>query len=139
MNEFFASLYELWGLAYISYENFSDQMYEYEVYTPIGWFLIVSAIVWMLIYYKVLDHVNFSRWYHWMLWLILLCVFNFGFAYYWSYTELNFHFQEANKELPYSGEFTNFSLVNVLYAVCLAMICTMIMKRFAVNTKKTPF
>ena len=140
MNEIFANLFELWGVFYIETENFSDQLYEYNIYTPIGWFLMISCVVWMLLYYKLIDHVNFARWYHWLIWLVLLCLINFGFAYYWSTTELEFHFQEANGgEPPYSGEYVNFSLVIVLYTAIFGIIWSLIFKRFAINTKTTPF
>jgi hypothetical protein len=136
MNEIFANLYELWGVFYIETENFSDQLYNYNIYTPIGWVLMISCVVWMLLYYKLIDHVNFARWFHWLMWLVFLCLINFGFAYYWSTTELDFYF---DGDAPYSGEYVNFSLVNVLYAAVFGIFLSLIFKRFAINTKTTPF
>jgi hypothetical protein len=138
MNEIFASIYEAGGLFYIEFEDFSNQLYNYEIYTPIGWVLILSSLIWMFLYYKI-DHVNFSRWYHWLIWLAILCAINFVFAYYWSVKELTLHFEEEGIQMPYSGEFVNFSLINVLYAIVLGILLSLMLKKIAVNTKTTPF
>ncbi len=138
MNEIFASIYEAGGLFYIEFEDFSNQLYNYEIYAPIGWVLILSSLIWMFLYYKI-DHVNFSRWYHWLFWLAILCVINFVFAYYWSVKELTLHFEEEGIKMQYSGEFVNFSLINVLYALVLGIVLSLMLKKIAVNTKTTPF
>jgi len=137
MNEFFATIYEAGTVFY--FNDFSDQLYQHEVYAPIGWFLLISSPLWMTIYYRLIDHVNFSRWFHWLLWLVILCIFNFCFAYFWSSTELTDKYQIAGREVPFSGEFVNFSLVNVLYSIVLALVFSLVLKKFAVNTKRTPF
>jgi hypothetical protein len=137
MTEFFASLYELGDMFY--FDTFSNDMYDYDIYMTIGWFLIASSLVMMFVYYIVIDHPKFSRWFHWALWILILATINFGFAYYWSSTELGFIYEDIGTEVPYSNEFTNFSIVNAIWSIVFGFIFSIALKWRAVSARRTPF
>ena len=137
MTEFFASLYELGDLFY--FDGFSNDMYDYDIYMTIGWFLFASSLVMMFVYYIVIDHPKFSRWFHWALWILILMIMNFGFAYYWSSSELGFVYEDIGADLPYSNEFTNFSIVNAVWSMVFGFVFSIALKWRAVSARKTPF
>ena len=137
MTQVFASIYELGNLFY--FPGFSDDMYENDLYMTIGWFMIVSSLIWMIIYYIVIDHPKFARWYHWLLWVAALALINFGFAYYWTTTELEFIYEEMDQIVPHSSEFANYSIVNALWSMVLGLLLSPLLKLRATSTRRTPF
>lgn len=68
-NDFFASLYELGNLAYMS--QFSDCLYKTETYTEIGVWMILTSFLIPLLYYQILKIQAWNRFYHWFFFLLI--------------------------------------------------------------------
>jgi len=135
MNDFFTSWYEL--LAY--FEGFSDDMYNQSLYITIGLCMMLIPVVVLAIYYYAVNSVTFSKWWHWLLLVVILCAINFGIAYCASYNELSYLYEQQNKALPYGIEFVSFSLVNVLWTFVVSFVWSMIIKWGSKNCRRTPF
>jgi len=135
MNDFFANWYEL--LAY--FDGFSDDMFRENLYISIGMCMVLIPIVVLSIYYYAVDADRFSKWWHWLLMVVVLCADSFWIAYSTSYNELDYLYSQLGKPLPYSIEFFSFSLVNVLWTAIVAFVWSMIIKWGSKNCRRTPF
>jgi len=135
MNDFFANWYE-W-LAY--FDNFSNDMYNQNLYITIGLCMVLIPVSVLAIYYYVVNSVKFAKWWHWLLLVVVLCAVNFGIAYSASYNELSYLYEQQNKALPYGIEFVSFSLVNALWTFVVSFVWSMIIKWGSKNCRRTPF
>lgn len=132
MNDFFAPLYEGWGLFYL--DTFSDDLYNNRLYIPVGWTLLLSTLILMAAYYYLINHPRFNRWYHWLLYTGIVAVINFAVAYFVSYNEINMLYEED----PYSTQYYTFGLVNFLYALIFSMLFSYIIRWWSINCATTP-
>jgi len=105
LNNFFAALYELWGLAHMG--NFSKAMYDHGVYVQIGLWMLGISLLLVLFYYYLLNHPGFIQWYHWWLMLLINVLINSGIAYYIAASQLYIHGVPST-----STELTIFALIN---------------------------
>lgn len=132
MNDVFAPLYEGWGLFYL--DTFSDDMYNNRLYLPVGWTLLLSTAALMAVYYHVINHPRFNRWYHWLLFVGIVAIINFAVAYFVSYNEMKLLYEED----PYSTQYYTFGLVNFLYAFVFSTIFSYILRWWSINCATTP-
>ena len=132
MNDLLAPLYEGWGLFYL--DNFSDDLYNNRLYIPIGLTLLLSSVALMGIFYYVINHPRFNRWYHWLFYVMLIGALNFGVAYYISYTTLS----QLYEQDPYQSQYYTFALVNFLYAVVFSFLFSYLLRWWSVNAATTP-
>lgn len=137
MNEIFAPLYEGWGLFWLG--DFSNDLYSNNLYTPVGLTMLVSSIIWMVIYYYVIDHPRFAKAWHWLVWILILCGINFAVANYVSFSQLTELYTEQEKDVPYYSEFTTFSFVNALWTFIVAFAVSLLIKGKSVMCRRTPF
>jgi magnesium-transporting ATPase (P-type) len=135
MNDFFSSWYEL--LTY--FEGFSDDMYNQNLYITIGLCMTLIPVVALAVYYYAVNSVRFSKWWHWLLLVTVLCAVNFGIAYGTSSNELAYLYEQQNKALPYGVEFVSFSLINALWTFAVSFVWSMIIKWGSKNCRRTPF
>lgn len=135
MNDFFANWYEL--LAY--FDNFSNDLYNQNLYITIGLCMVLIPVILLSIYYYMVDSVKFNKWYHWVILVVVLAAINFCIAYFTSYNELSFIYEQQNKALPYASEFVGFSLINVLWTVLVSFAWSMMIKWGSKNCRRTPF
>lgn len=143
MKDFFAMIYEAGGLFFL--DPFSNELYDTNLYINIGFVLIISSLIGLCTYYYLIDNPRFAKWWHWLLSVLLLCTFNFAYAYYNTYTELDLAFYEKGLILPYQSEFLTFSFVNALYTFFFCFGASFLIKGIgsliglSVMTRKTPF
>lgn len=135
MNDFFANWYEL--LAY--FNGFSNDMYDNNLYLPIGLWMILSPVIILIGYYYLLNSSRFSKRWYWLLIVVVLCAVNFGIAYHTSYNELVYLYEQQNAELPYNIEFFSFSFINALWTLIVSFVFSMIIKWGSKQCRRTPF
>lgn len=136
MNEFFAGLYELGGALYLG--NFSLELYVNKLYVPVGLTLIISVFLSLLVFYYLIDHPRFNKWTHWLLFVGIVSVLNFGVAFFFSYSELSLIYQLQGTQLPYWADFWIFSLINMLYSLLLAVILSYLVRWWSINCSTCP-
>ena len=137
MNDFFANWYELLG----SFEGFSDDMFYNSLYLPIGLCVVLIPIVFLTLYYYVLNSAKYNRWWHWLLLVVVLCVVNFGISYLVSYRNIMNIYIDMNSEPSYTlGTYCfSFSLINLLWCFVVSFIWSLIIKWGSNNCRRTPF
>jgi type II secretory pathway component PulF len=142
MNDFFSRWYELGQQGPLSFGQFSEDMYyvnDGTLYPTIGLCMVLIPIVVLAIYYYAVNSVKVSRWWHWLLLVVVLCAVNFGIAYSTSYNELAYMYDQLNQDLPYSTQFISFSFVNAFWAFVVSFVWSMIIKWGSKNLRRTPF
>lgn len=142
MNDFFANLFELWGLAIIenSQASFSDQMYYNALYPPIGLVMIISAVLFTIIYYFIINHARLSRWYWWGLGGLIVAVLNFFTS--WGIADGKLYQIYVNAGMQYPFSFIDilpFSLIVAMWAFIVYLLASVIFKRFSINSRHTPW
>jgi hypothetical protein len=139
MNEIFASLYEILGYGY--FEGFSDDLFENKLYIPVGLSMLAISLLGVAIYYYIINHPHFNRWYHWALIVLIGCIANFGIAYSFIFNHLEDIYAQKNQDLPYSMEILNFSLLNSLWTLIASFVFSFIRKigKWSYNCRNTPF
>lgn len=137
MNDFFANWYELLGF----FEGFSDDMFDNSLYLPIGLCMVLIPIVFLTLYYYVLNSARFNKWWHWLLLVVVLCVVNFGISYLVSYRNILNVYTDMNSEPSYAlGTCCfSFSIINVLWCFVVSFIWSLIIKWGSSQCKRTPF
>lgn len=134
MNDFFANWYELVYLG-----NFSNDMFNNNLYVVIGLCMLLIPMVVLTLYYYVVNSVKFYKWYHWLILVAVLALINFLIAYFTSYNNLSYIYEQQNKALPYSADFFSFSLVNMVWTLVVSFIWSMIIKWGSSNCRRSPF
>lgn len=142
MNDFFANLFELWGLAIIenSQASFSDQMYDNALYPPIGLVMIISAVLFAILYYFVINHARLSRWYWWGLGGLIVAVLNFLTS--WGIADGKLYQIYVNAGMQYPFSFIDilpFSLIVAMWTFIVYLLTSVIFKRFSINSRHTPW
>lgn len=137
MNDLFANWYEL--LAY--FDGFSNDMYYNQTYLSIGLCMVLIPVAVLAVYYYAVNSVKFSKRWHWLLLVIVLCFVNFGIAYSISYNSILDVYQNQNTQPSYSltTASLSFSLINMLWCFAVSFVWSMIIKWGSSQLRRTPF
>lgn len=131
LNEFFASIYET-----LHYSNeFSGDIYNENLYQTFGIFLIISSLLFPILYYKIIDQVKYANKKAWLFIVIITSVIlNFLLAYIYPNNIL------VSLGIEYdANEYLSLAIVNSAFAVILTFIFSLVIKNFSTNCKKIPF
>lgn len=138
MDAFFANLYELFGLVYL--DQFSDDMYTNGFYVPIGIVMFASIIVVGVLYYYVINHPRWNRWFWWLLIGLLLAVANSITAWVMADSMLVKLYEQAEMVMPYGMEvFLPFCVVAGTLTLFFFFVFSFIIKWGSRNCKHSPF
>ena len=137
MNDLFADLYELFAY----FDGFSNDMFYNQLYLPIGLSMVLIPIVVLSLYYYVVNSVKLSKWWHWLILVVILCVINFGIAYSISYNGILYVYQNQNTNPTYSlTTFSfSFSMINVIWCFIISFLWSVVIKWGSTHCRRTPF
>ncbi|GAB3262849.1 hypothetical protein GCM10027347_28860 [Larkinella harenae] len=123
----FVSLYELW----LGQNN--DPIYADEIFTPVGLITLLVSIALALLFYLVLGRWKsvFYRTSHWAITLVVAGIFGFGYAVWYAL--------DATGAENTDSYMQGFGAVNLLYALIYFCIFSLLLKRFSIFAKRTPF
>ncbi|WP_028665393.1 hypothetical protein [Runella zeae] len=122
--DFFAPIYELWGLAYVS--NFSSILYN-EFYSEIGIYTVVLTLVGVCIYYYGICLINTrcNRWFHWA-GVMLVCAV---IGYFMMTIQADSYFNSLNPPVIYStAALTQLSFINAIFIMVLFYLFSFVRK-----------
>ena len=137
MKGFFANLYELFGLAYLGY--FSNDMYSEGFYIPIGMVMFASIIVIGILYYYVINHPRWNRWFWWLSIGIVLAIANSIIAWVMADSMLMKYYYNYGG-MPYGiAEILPFSVIAGCLTLFFFFIFSFIIKWWSRNCKHSPF
>lgn len=132
MNELFASIYESKPIGFYN-PNFSQEVFNAYLYQKYGIVLIISTLLTVLLYYKLLDKPKFSKISVWIIVLVFTVLINFGYLLVDSRT-----FLEANG-FQFEGEYMSLAISNGIYCLILFVVFSLIVKNFSISNSKVPF
>lgn len=150
MKEFFASLYEWFGLIPLYSRDMGDQLRGWDItctdyiatpwYVYIGWIMIILTGFIYALQYHILDSSRWNKKKHWWIFALLIIALNFLIAF-----EIPFNTLQA-------GDFCNqlnltvsdcigFGISNALWSFLLFLIISSVplIRRFSTNCRHTTF
>ena len=142
MNDFFANLFELWGAAIIenSQASFSNQMYDNGLYPSIGLLMCISAVLFVILYYFIINHARLSKWYWWGLFGLVVSTINFFTSWGIADTKLYQIYVNAGMQYPFTFiDILPFSLIVAMWTFVVFLLVSTVAKRFSINSRHTPW
>ncbi len=112
--------------------EFSNEMYNQGLYLPAS--LFVTCMAWgaTATYYYLINSVNFSRWYHWLIMLIATSVLTTVCVH--TYTDSAL----AEEGLSFSHQLTTFSGVCAITNMVFFIIASFSLRWWSSNCRHTP-
>lgn len=133
MNDFFASLFELFG----NYRtNFSDEMYQFDVYTYVGIFVVLFPLIAAIFYYKVIDSPRYNELKNWV-WILVGTGLGVSVIS-WLYTMNRFNYEQVFLEDPVGGYIYHF-IMAFIFSGIFFFIFSLGGKAISINSSKVPF
>lgn len=139
LKDLIANFYELWGNAYLG--NFSDLMYNNDLYFPIAIYSILVALVLTLAYYYVIDRPGTAKLSIWGLNILVAAIINFIVAYYTASSNLTDIYNNEGIKLPtaFSSDMLVMSLINSMWTALLMFVLSLVFKWKSTNSSYVPF
>lgn len=135
MNDFYAYLIE--NILRFYKDPFSSDLYNESLYATIGIITIVSALLFNLIFYYLINRPKFSKWYNWVFIGVLhliVCLFCSYFI-----PKDNFYTLFSGND-PYTrSDYLGFALINQISAIFFFIIWMLIVRWKSSHAKTTPF
>lgn len=132
MNELFSSLYESKPIGFYD-PTFSQEIFSEYLYQKYGLVLMLSTLILVLFYYKVLDKPFFAKISIWTIVLIVTVIINFSFILVDSRIVLE------SAGFQFDGEYLSLAISNAIYCSILFLILSLILKKISINNSKVPF
>jgi hypothetical protein len=112
--------------------EFSNAMYNYHIYSITA--IITAGISWAVaaIYYYVINSVSFSRWYHWLIMLVVTCLLSMLACYLYATNTFS-----AN-DYDFKAQTFAFCLVNNIVATVMFFVSSFSMRWWSQNCRHTP-
>lgn len=112
--------------------EFSNEMYNENLYMVVA--IVTSVTAWVLaaVFYYVINSVSFSRWYHWLVVLIVAATVAPVINYVYPagiFEDLGYDF---------SGQLFSFSVMDMIVEVVLFIIASFSMRWWSSNCRHTP-
>ena len=123
----FITLYELW----LGQNN--DPIYADEIFTPVGLITLMVSIILAAIFYVILGRWRsvFAGKGPWVITLVAVLIFAFAYAMWYAMDRTG-----ADESDSYM---TGFGAINALYAAIYFFVFSILLKRFSIFAKHTPF
>lgn len=140
LNNFFAPLYELWGLLTIGNNgDFSFALWQNDLYSLFGMISWLSILTALLIFYFAIDHPRFNRWHSWLIVVLSFTVINGALGYFISWNTFSF-----DPNYNFTFEYLSFSIVNSIFTMIWFGIFTLMLRltkitNFSRNCSTCPF
>lgn len=110
-----------------------DPIYVENIFTPVGVLTLLVTLALAVAFYLLLGRWRavFHRTPHWIITLVVVAIFAYAYAVYYALDQTN---------LPESDSYMQgFGGVNLLYALIEFSIFSILLKRFSIFAKRTPF
>ncbi len=112
--------------------EFSNEMYNLGLYLPAS--ILISGMAWgaAAVYYYLINSVNFSRWYHWLVMLIATAVLSTVCIHAYTASAL------ADEGLSFSHQLTAFSGICAISNTVFFIIASFSLRWWSSNCRHTP-
>lgn len=121
------------------------------IFNQIGGIMILLSLILAVVYYYVINHPRFYKWWSWLIVLIVNCILNFVIAAYWTITDLtNGHIGdclvylrndkgEIVQHLITNSNCYGFAASNAIISVFFFFVWSMSIKWKSSSAKYSPF
>lgn len=112
--------------------EFSNEMYNQSLYLIVA--VVTSVVAWTLagIYYYAINSVSFSRWYHWLIVLVVAMVLAPVMNYIYSNNVF------SGDGLDFSNQLFVFCLIDLLIEIVMFLIASFSIRWWSSNCRHTP-
>lgn len=111
---------------------FMDEMYNAHLYSTIASTIAITVWIVAAVYYYLINSVRFSRWYHWLIMLLLAILLAPSISIYFPFSE----FSEEGKD--YLMQLIQFNLINIGITILLFIIVSFSVRWWSTNCRHTP-
>lgn len=145
MRDFFAAMYELLAALYGS--DLGLHLYGWDgvgfdnnaLYVPVGIALFVISLLAVLTFYYFINSPAFSRWYHWLIVLLVNVFINYFIAFYLAYLDYsNGDIADDIEPLIDQSHLHFWGLANGIYAVVVFILFSFGLRWWSTNCSTTP-
>jgi hypothetical protein len=134
-----ANFYELWGGAYLG--NFSNQMYDNNIYFPIALYSILLAIILTVAYYYIIDRPGTAKFSIWSINILVGGIISYIIAYVSANNKLTDVFANIGEPLPaaFTSDILLFGLINTMWTILLMFLLSLVFKWKSTHSSFIPF
>jgi|GEM_PF-299048 len=113
-------------------QGFSDWMYNQNMYLIVA--IVVVLVAWILafLYYKVIDNISLSKWYHWLIFFVIAVLLAPAV----NIVYPNSVSTEEGQE--FMADLQNFAIINVAVTAVFFCIASAALCGFSTNCKYVP-
>lgn len=108
--------------------NFASNVVEADYFFPICLSMVLISIAILTVYYYAVNSVKWSKWFHWIILVAIICMINFGIAFGYSYHDGEEFFNSIG-----------FGFANAVLSFVVSFIWSMIIKWGSSTCRRTPF
>jgi hypothetical protein len=133
MRDFFASLYEWFGLIPFYSTDLGEHLRGYDItctdymgtplYVYIGWIMILLTIFFYILQYYIINSPRFNKWIHWWLIALVIVILNFLIAFTLPFNDLQSSDYCNQLKLSVS-DCVGFGFSNALWSFILFLLLT---------------
>jgi hypothetical protein len=146
----FESLFGQYLAEYLWGYDCNTETYNRILFNSIGLIAIVVSLSWVVLYYYVINHPRFNKWWHWVIMLIILGGINLFIAYGWTVSDftngligdcLMYTRNEEGEiisQLIYESDCWMFGVVNFIVSVVFFILFSFLFKWWSTNCKHSP-
>lgn len=117
------------------------------MYVPIGFTMLVVSLLVCLLYYYIIDHPKLAKWWGWLIFLGSNAIANFLIGWQWVLSHYYLGYMvgidsstKKNYDLNISyGDMLCFGFANMLLAIFVFGLLTLLMKWGSKNSFNSPF
>ncbi len=138
MKDLIANFYELWGGAYLG--DFSDQMFNNDLYFPVALYSILVAFILIIAYYYVIDRPGTAKISIWAINLLIGGVISAIIAYVSANNDLTEIFSSIGEPVPasFSSDMLMFAMINAMWTIILMVLLSFVFKWKSPNSSYIP-
>ena len=129
MNDLFAPLFEFFYYTV----PFSDDLYAEGLYSSLGLCNFFISLFFVVLFYYIINRPAFSKWYHWLIILLINFVVAFTLGVVLPQTKF------VALDIEYHSEYYVFGLMNALIASLFYFLFSFMIRWWSTNAKRTPF
>lgn len=109
--------------------EFANEMYNENYYFVVA--LISAAVAWgaVALFYYIINSVSFSRWFHWLITLLVAAVMA---------SLINYAYLDGVLSIDYSGKVFGFCVVDFVVTAILYIIASFAVRWWSSNCRHTP-
>ncbi len=143
MNEFFASLYELF-INFFGHDlgmhlnGYQDGAFGEPHYIWFGLVLMLGTVLMVVLFYYIINHPRFNMWKHWLLMLGATVIIQYIIAYQWVLDHLNTG-KICDDLIVNKSDIASFSFVHAFWAFVIFVFVSFVIRWWSKNSSCTPY